>query len=182
MPHILHSTLHSVLSCWLLSSSTSLSTYAEREGWVLLLHLQILGLGQFSRTSQFPIRNTNTNYSQNKRYECFSMPRVWLIFANIKVMTELCCQCLVEEHIKDNKPPGERQASENQAQWNVDQQLSKVMRAWHQLEPASLWHSVSQRLHCSWKTPQKTTNRKYISPYELLFTWLLCICVTLKLH
>lgn len=84
------------------------------------------------------------------------MPWVWLVFANVKVMTKLSCQCLVEEHIQYHKPPGEREASENKAQRDVDQQLSKVMGTRNQLKPTSLWHSVSQRFHCSCMTRQKT--------------------------
>lgn len=44
--------------------------------------------------------------SQQKGNKCFSVLWVTFIFADVEIMTELCCQGLVEEHIKDNKPPG----------------------------------------------------------------------------
>lgn len=137
-----------MFSCWLLSSFTQSRAPCQSMSRFSVSHFMSL---TFSLTLQFPVKSVNTNYSQHKWYKSFPVPRVWLIFASIEIMTKLCCKRLIEKNIKDNKPPGDRQSSQNQAQWNVDQQLSKVMRAWHQLEPASIWHSVSQRLHCPWK-------------------------------
>lgn len=70
-------------------------------------------------------------------------------------MTELRRQCLVRENIKGKEPPGEALASEQQTKGDVDQQLGKVVRTGHELEPASHWHPVGQSLHCSWRTRDK---------------------------
>lgn len=104
-----------------------------------------------------PFRSSDNIHrcSQDKWDKCFSMPWVWLIFTNVQVMTKLCGQGLVEEYIKDNKPPGQRKTPKNQAQWDVDQQLSKVMRAWHQLEPSTHGQFVRQCLHFSCRMWQK---------------------------
>lgn len=159
--HASHVVLSTIEQLHLVESTLSIN--AEREVSFTLTPSD----PQMSLTfcKDFTVHKTGTqndNFSQHKRYKCFSVSWVWLIFADIKLVTKLCCQRLVEEHIKDNEPPGERQTAENQTQRDVDQQLSEVMWAWHQLEPAALRRSVSQRLHCSWKT----TNRKYIRPHS----------------
>lgn len=84
-------------------------------------------------------------------------------------MTKLCSQCLVKEDIKDNQPPGQGQDTKNQAKWDVDQQLRKVVWTGDQFKPTTNWHSVSQWLHFSWNKTEKQQKYQYLSWIE--FDW-----------
>ena len=173
-----------MFSCWLLSSFTQSRAPCQSMSRFSVSHFQFnWRLWHFLWMLQFPVKSVNTNYSQHKWYKSFPVPRVWLIFAYIEIMTKLCCKRLIEKNIKDNQPPSERQSSQNQAQWDVDQQLGKVMWAWHQLEPASIWHSVSQRLHCSWKDNKQKIHQPLTGTDRLLLCmWLLYIKALYRSH
>ncbi|TNN40867.1 hypothetical protein EYF80_048972 [Liparis tanakae] len=93
--------------------------------------------------------------SQHKGDEGLPVPRVALVLAGVEVVAQLRRQALVEQHVEDHQPPGERQAAHRQAEAHVDQQLGQVVRAGHQLEPAAPRQHVGQRLHRACET----TNR-----------------------
>ena len=69
-------------------------------------------------------------------------------FPQVKLLAELSSQSLVEQHIGDHSPPGQRDAAQHQAQRHVDQQLCRVVGAGDQLEAASVGNAVVQGLHC----------------------------------
>lgn len=77
------------------------------------------------------------------------MPWVAFKLPHVELLAELSGQSLVEQDIGDNSPPGEREASKHHAERHVNEQLCKVMRTGHQLEPASTGNSMIKCLHCA---------------------------------
>lgn len=84
---------------------------------------------------------------EQERDDGFALRRIDLKRASVILVTEMSRQGLIPEDVEHHEPPRESDAATAHAQCSVDQQFGQVVRAGHQLEPASTGDPVGKRLH-----------------------------------